>query len=228
MFQKNKTLFFTVLYVLLCLITMFLVIENNKMLQPFIKPFIPITLFLYYSFSVKKIEPLYVTMLFMAMVGQLFMILPYNYFVFSLLAYLVFHLIATIFIFKKFLLKKSVFDIFTFALPFFMSFSTIFFLIYKNLNNDLIPVFFFGIIGAINGSVVLLNYSQQQNIPNYLIFIGLFTVISADANASLFVYGEGSIIFYHLLILLDQLGQYAICRGIILKEQENEMFKLVK
>lgn len=222
MLNKNKPYIFTVIYVLLCLFVMNLLFEDNKTLQLYCKPFIPITLFLFYFFSVKKINYYYVLMLISILIGHLFMIFPQKYFIICLCSYLAFHLLATSLVYKKFLVKKSSFNVFTFSLPFFMSFLTIFLLIYKNLSDDLIPVFLFGTVAAVNGAVVLLNYSQKQNITNYLIFIGLFTVIAADASVSIYKYSETDIIFYYLLVLLDQIGQYAFCRGLILKHDEEE------
>lgn len=222
MIKKNIPYIFTVVYFLLCLITMNLSLDNNKALQLYVKPFIPLTLFLFYFFSVKKVNKIYSLMLLFALIAHLFIIFRKEYFLVCLLSYLIFHFLSIILVYKDFLIRKSIFNIFTFALPFFMAFITIFLLIYKNLYNDLIPIFLFGIVVAINGSITLLNYAQKQNVVNYLIFIGLFTIIAADACASLYMYGKEDILFYFLLILFDQFGQYAICRGLILKQKKGE------
>lgn len=225
MFNKNKRFIFTIVYALLCLLVINLVFQDNKTLQLYIKPLVPLTLVGFYYFSVKKVNFIYILMLAFALLGHMFMIFPQKYFVICLYCYLIFHILITYLIYQKFLAKKSIFNIFTFSLPFFMSFLTVFLLIYKNLTSDLIAVFLFGTIAAVNGAIVLLNYSQDQNIINYLIFIGLFTVIAADASGSLYRYGNQDILFYYLLVLLDQLGQYAICRGMIAKQKEQEKFE---
>lgn len=227
MFDRNKSLIFTVVYAILCVFILNLLFKDDKTLQLYIKPLIPLTLGIFYCTSVKKIDFIYILMLIAMLFGHLFMVFPQKYFIICLYFYIVFHLLITYLVYKRFLIKKSIFNIFTFALPFFMSFLTIFLLIYNNLHNDLIPVFLFGSIAAINGSVVLLNYSQRQSITNYLIFIGLFTVIAADASGSLYQYAEQDILFYYLLILFDQLGQYAICRGIIEKQNKEGKSELI-
>lgn len=208
---------------MLCFITMNLALDDDKTLQFYVKPFIPLTLFLFYYSSVKKTKAIYIVMLLFALIGHLFMISPEKYFIICLYSYLFFHICTIILIYKDFLLKKSLFDILTFALPFFMSFMTIFLLIYKNLQTNLIHVFIFGIVASINGSIVLLNYSQKQSVVNYLVFAGLFTIVSADASVSIYMYGGKEIIFYYLLVLFDQLGQYALCRGLILKQKTEKL-----
>lgn len=221
MSKKNIPYIFTGIYFLLCFITMNLALDDNKTLQFYIKPLIPLTLFLFYFFSVKKINPIYPLMLTCVLIGHLFIIFPKEYFIVCLYSYLAFHILTVILIYKDFLIRKSTFNIFTFALPFFMAFMIIFLLINKNLHNDLIPIFLFGIVASINGSIVLLNYSQNQSIINYLIFAGLFTVVAADASLAVYMYNGKDIIFYYLLVLFDQLGQYAICRGLVLQQNDN-------
>lgn len=217
----------TVLYAVLCVATMSLLFIGNKQLQFFTKPFISVCLFLMYVWSVKKVNLLYSLMLFSLFLTHCFVIFPELYFMTGIYAYLAFNVLAIPLLYKKILLKRSIFNVITFALPFFMATTTIYLLIYKNLeNSDIIPVFVFGITACLNGSIVLLNYSQEQDVDSYLIFIGMFSIIATSASGSVYKYGGGGIIFYHLLILLDFLGQYALCRGIIMKQQklEEEVF----
>lgn len=217
-----KTLLLTTIYISLCFTVMGLVINENQPLQLYIKPFISITLFFLYFVSVKKVSPFYGLMLLCVLAGHTLVI--YNkYFTSALYSYVVFHIITILFVYKDFLLKRSLFNIVTFALPFFMVFGAIFLLISDNLTFlDYPTVTIFGFVACIDGAIVLLNYAQKRDVDNYLIFVGVFAVITTAASGAIYRYAEGDIIFYQILVLLDFLGQYAICQGVIIKQKKIE------
>lgn len=220
--KSIKLYLFTATYLVLCVLSMFFIIEDNKNLQLYIKPFVSVCLLFMYISSVEKVNVIYCAILLFVFAGHCFIIYPDDYFQICLYLYLIASVLTSVLIFQKILKNKSFFNIFTFALPFFMAFMTVFLLISKNLEDSLIvPIFVFGIAVCISGSIVLLNYSQNKDIGNYLIFIGVFTIITADASAALYQYGKMGILYYQLLILFDYLGQYAFCRGLIMKQQES-------
>lgn len=226
--MKNiKLYFFSALYFIACIVSVNFILVENREAQLYTKPFVSIFLFLLYTSSVKKTNKLYVLMFPLILASHCFIIYIESYFNTCLYIYMLISILSIILIYKKMLFKKSLFNIFTFALPFFMAFTTIFTLIKKNLGPfEIVSTFIFGIVICINGSIVLLNYSQQQEIDNYLIFIGVFTIIAADASAALYQYANKGIIFYQLLVVFDYLGQYAVCRGLILKQKtENKVFR---
>lgn len=220
--MKFKILLLTIIYIALCFVVMSFVITENQLPQLYIKPFISITLFLLYFISVKKTSPLYSLMLLSVLIGHTLIIYK-EYFVNALYSYVVLHILTIIFIYKDFLLKKSLFNIITFALPFFMLFTTIFLLISNNLTiADYPPIFIYGFVACINGAIVLLNYAQKRDVDNYLVFVGVFAVITTAASGAIYKYAEGDIIFYQILVLLDFLGQYALCQGVIVRQKKVE------
>lgn len=218
---KNKTLLFTIIYLILCFLVMTFVIEENTKNQLYIKPFATVTLLLFYVSSVKKYNFLYFLMLFTMCIGHYLMIFPKSYFIPALYAYLGFHLLSSIHIYRNFLLKKDIFSVFAFSIPLFMIFLAFVLLFFNNLENiSILHIFSFGLVICINGSIVLLNYFQQQNIGNYLIFMGIYIIITSDACCYIYNYeSTDNILYYQLLVLLDFLGLYIVNRGVIIKQQ---------
>lgn len=199
---------------------MYFVVMEDRYIELYFKPFVPITLALFYYVSVKKINITYFFIFPLILIGHLLTSYIESYFIYCLLIYTVVNILNLVNIYKNHLAKKSFFNIFTFSLPFFMAFATIFVLIADKMEGYLlVPVFVFIITACINGSIVLLNYSQKQDIDNYLIFIGAFTVISCYACVALYMFGGKDDLYYQLVVLFDYLGEYAICKGIILSQQ---------
>lgn len=225
--MKNiKPQLFNALYIALCIASMFFIVLDDKEIQPYVKPLVPISLLLFYILSARKINIFYLLIFPFLVAGHTFIIYTKEdlYFTLSLCCYFIVNVLNIISIYKNYLNKKSFFNIFTFALPFFMTFATVFILIYNDIKPTLLlPIFLFIITACINGAVVLLNYSQEQSISNYLIFVGTFTTISCYACTALYLYGDKNELYYQLLNLFDYLGQYALCRGVIIKQQDSKI-----
>lgn len=219
---KDKTLYLSIIYVIVSISIIVMTFIGDKHNQIYIKPLIPITLGVLYTVSVKKINPLYILVLLAVMVTHYFLIFHESHFIYTLYSYLLLHTLIILIIYKKFLLNKSFFDILTFASPYFIAFLTIFFLIYENLNDEVIPIFIFGSVASINGSVALLNYSQKEETGSYLIFIGIIIIIAADISSAIYRYDGANPIYYQCLVIFDIIGQYCTCKGIILIQQKIE------
>lgn len=221
--RKSKLLF-VITYSALCFVIMFFVITEDIKGQLYIKPFISIILLLFYVFSVKKINFLFLLMLFSIGIGHYLMIFPKTYFIPALYAYLGFHLFTSILIFQQFLKNKSIFNVLSFSLPLFMIFLIFVLLFFENLESiSVVHIFSFGAIICINGSVALLNYFQQQNIGNYLIFVGVYIIITSDACCYIYNYeNPNNTLYYQLLVFLDFLGLYTVSRGVVVGQQKNE------
>lgn len=219
---KKKTLYLSFIYAIVAISVIVMTITGNRQHQIYIKPFIAVILGVIYVLSVKKINPLYLLVLFTVLITHTLLIFHESYFIYTLYGYLTLHILITLLIYKDFLINKSFFDIITFASPYFMAFLTIFFLIFKNLNEEITPIFIFGSVASINGSVVLLNYSQKESIGSYLIFIGTFIVITTDILSAIYRYEGGNPIYYQFMVIFDLIGQFTICKGIILSQQKSE------
>lgn len=227
MSQKKIVASLKFLYLVASFLVIFFVTEENRTIQLYIKPFVIITLFSIYALSIKKINYLYIGMLVSSLLGHMFLIYPEKYFTLCVFSYFSMHIFGIILVFKHFLTKKSWLDIFTFSLPFLIVFCVVFILLKDNLGTDKIPIILIGMAAVSTGSLVLLNYSQKKNLSNYLIFLGLFTIISAESSGALFKYAEKGVIFYYFIVCLDQLGQYALCMGILINEQEKNNYEFL-
>lgn len=219
---KSKTLYLSIIYAIVAIAITAMTIMNNRQPQVYIKPFIAIVLGVLYVTSVKKINPIYILALLAVLITHYLLIFHESYFIYTLYGYLALHILTALLIYKDFLINKSFFDIITFGSPYFMAFLTIFLLIFKNLDGEIIPIFIFGAIASINGSVVLLNYSQKEDIGSYLLFIGVIIIFGTDILSALYKYNGGNIIYYQLMVIFDVIGQYIICRGIILAQEKSE------
>lgn len=167
-----------------------------------------------------KWNKLYIIMVFLFGAGELFYVYPEDYFHYSLAFYLISHLLFIKIIYDKHLINKSIFDVFSFSLPFLLPFSIIL-ILFKNLTPKwTVTVVLFGIIACINGSVVLINYSKTRNIQNYLFFIGFFTLSLVSSLAGVYMFNIRDDLFYLLSLSLDLIAKYMICRGFLLKRED--------
>lgn len=215
-----KSQLFNTLYIMLCFASMYFIVEDDKQTQLYVKPFTSIALCSFYLTSVKKVNVFYLLMFPFLLIAHVLIIDYKQYFVYCIYCYMIVNILNTLLVYKNHLTKKSVFNIFTFTLPFFMAFVTVFILISDKIEKPLLPpVFMFIITACISGAIVLLNYSQIQCIGNYLIFLGTFTIISCYACATIYMFGNNEELYYQLLNLFEYLGQYALCRGLIIKQE---------
>lgn len=182
---------------------------------------IPTLLGIYLSaVSKKDWNTLYILMIFLFGVGELFYVYVEDYFQFSLYFYLISHVLFIRIIYAKFLVNKSFFDIFSFSLPFLLPYSIIL-ILYENLNLQWhIIVTLFGLIACVNGSVVLINYAKTRNIQNYLLFIGFFILSLVDTLAGVYMFNIRDELYYLLSLSLDLIAKYMICRGFSLKRED--------
>lgn len=227
MITFNKITVFSIIYFLIVILTMFFVVKDDKTIQLYIKPLALITLGLLYIVSTKENNYFYLLILASAWFGEIFAIFHENYLVESIYCYIVFHLLIVVLVYKKLLKNKSIFDILTFGFPYLMVSLILLILIYEKLQNNFIPIMMIGMSIVVSGAIVLLNYSQKRTLSNYLIFVGLFCIVTGELAESIHIFGEQSIVFYYLLVILDFFGHYAMLRSILLKENAEKDIQFV-
>lgn len=168
----------------------------------------------------KKWNILYIIMILLFGIGGLFYVFVEDYFLYSFGCYFIAHFLFTKTIYDNYLVNKSFFDIFSFSLPFLLPFSIIL-LLYQNLTIQWKLIFSIYIfLGAINGSVVLINYAKTKNIQNYLFFMGFFILSLVSSLAGVYIFNIRDDLFYLLSLTLDLIAKYMICRGFLLKRED--------
>lgn len=80
----------------------------------------------FYIVPKEKISKLYLGMIFFISVGELLLTDSYQYFEYVMYSYLLAHLLFTIVIYRYYLANESKFDVFTFSLPFLLTFCIIY------------------------------------------------------------------------------------------------------
>lgn len=166
-------------------------------------------------------------MLFFIALGEFLLIDPYQYFEYVIYSYFLSHVIFSVVIYNNYLRNESKFDVFTFSLPFLLTFSIVFILFNLNLFWG-IKVLILGISACINGSVVLLNYANSRTKQNYFFFVGGFIMLVADAFGGIYRFTAKEEINYFSSILFDFIAQYLIFRGFLLDAKEDNYETTVK
>lgn len=157
--------------------------------------------------------------------GQLFFIIPESYFSHTLYSYFIAHSLFATMVYIKYLRNKSFFDIFTFSLPFLLTFSTIYIMLEGLDFWWNVRILSFAPVICFNATIVLLNYITRKNTRNYLFFIAITIWLIVDALASVYMFNLREELYYAIVIVLDAVVQYLICRGIMLdNSHKNELF----
>lgn len=224
--MKNPVIIFSSLYfLLLATLLIEFYFTPNLSLKITIKILLTVVLIIMYFLRVAKqqYDYLYVGSLIFAGIGETFFVVPDAYFNITIYGYLIAHILFTITIYKKYLKNKSFFDAFTFSLPFILTFSVIFVMLegldfWWNLK-----ILTFGPIMALNGAIVVLNYANTKNLRNYLFFIGTFMWFVVDTLAAVYVFNFRLEIYYVIIVTLDAIAQYIICRGFTLQKRKAEL-----
>lgn len=171
----------------------------------------------------KRINKLYISTLLLLLIGHINFTFPslsrFNY---TFFPYLLSHILMITIIYKNYLKNESIKDILIFALPF--SFAFIVFSV-SLLNIDyvwFIKSSFLGIAACINCSVVLLVYADKASIKNYLLFFGTFMWFLVDAFCAIYLFNGEDEFFYFLLLILDWIAQFMICRSLMIKERNKD------
>lgn len=219
--MKSKTLQLSLFYfsLLTILLIEFYFIPNFS-LKITIKILLTVVLIIMYLLKTpkQKYNYLYISSLISAGVGEVFFVMPDSYFSITIYGYLIAHILFTITVYKKHLENKSFFDVFTFSLPFILTFSVIYVMLEGLDFWWSIKILTFGPIMALNGAVVLLNYANKKNLRNYLFFIGTFIWFVVDILTAVYVFNLRLEIYYVIIVTLDALAQYIICRGFIVNK----------
>lgn len=216
--MKN-TLILTLAYAMFAIVSLYGAFNQDVILHFVARLFLfPILLIMYLLATPKKeINKLYVCMILIFGVGELFYVNPQSYFKYSLYCYFISHLLFIRIIYVKYLMNKQITDVIIFSLPFVLPYSVIL-LLFKDLDLQWsIIVAVFGIVACINGSVVFINYAKTRNIQNYLFFVGFFVLSLVDSLAGIYMFNLKDELFYLLSLTLDLMAKYMICRGFMLK-----------
>lgn len=222
--MKN-IVWFTCCYVVLTFVVLYGVLTKNTSLQLIAKVFLPILLFSVYLFTVpkEKINKLYLVMILLVTIGEFFITYPYQYFNYVILFYLLAHITFTIIIYRNYLRNESFFDVFTFSLPFLLTFSIIYILYELNFYWG-IKVMILGVFVCINTSTVLLNYANNRSKQNYLFFLGMFLWLVADSFGGAYRFKGGILLFNFFSISLDFISEYLICIAFLLDAKEENYY----
>lgn len=199
-------------------------INQNYLLQFVAKVFLTLVLLLlYFTESLKKkISVFTILMLLLVCVGQLFFIKPSDYFTYTFYCYLIMHILFSIVIYTKHLKSKSRFDIFTFSLPFFLTFAIIYILLEDLSVEWNIRALIFGPISCINGTIVILNYLDKKSKGGFLLFLGIFIWIVVGALAMVYVFNFKKPLHYNVIVVLDVIANYLICMGFVDLSKAND------
>lgn len=218
----NSTLLLSGIYILLAITSLVGAFTLNNDLHLGTRILLFPTLLSMYMLGTpkKKWNKLYIAMILMFGIGGLFYVFVEDYFLHSLSFYFIAHLLFIKIIYDKHLINKSFLDIFSFSLPFILPFAIIL-LLYKNLTIQWVFIIsIYIIVGAINGSVVLINYAKTKNIQNYLFFMGFFILSLVGSLAGVYMFNIRDELFYLLSLTLDLIARYMICRGFLLKRED--------
>lgn len=214
----KKTYIFSFLYFSLILLLLKGFIDKNSILQLISKICLFLTLITTYITTVSNNNwnKLYIGMTITILIGQLFFINPESYFSYSLYSYFIAHFLFAIMIYTKFLKNKSSLDIFTFSLPFLLTFSAIYIMLEGLDFWWNIKIIAFAPAVCFNATIALLNYITRKNTRNYLFFIATTIWIIVDALATVYMFNLREDLYYAVVITLDAIVQYLICRGVML------------
>lgn len=218
----KSILWFTCLYALVAISLLFAIATNNTLLQFIARGVFPLLLYFTYFNLVpkKRISKLYLGVIFCITIGEFFLTDSYKYFEYVIYSYLIAHVLFTIIIYRYYLRNESMFDVFTFSLPFLLTFSIIYILFNLDLSWG-IKVVSLGTIACINASTVLLNYANNRTKQNYLFFLGVFIWLVADAFGGIYRF-KAKLEFHFLLsIALDFAAQYLIFRAFLLDAKKD-------
>lgn len=221
--MKNSTTILSLIYIIIVVFNLNAALDSNLNYEFISKFFLSITLLLIYVFAVKKehFKKLYLVMLLFIGVGEVFYVFIDTHFYISIYSYMIAHLIFIYLISKHYLKKQSLFDIFTFSLPFLFIFSVAYVLFNIQFLEG-IKIIITGIVACLNATLVLLNYANSRTVQNYLFFIGIIIWLMVDALSGVYMFNFKDEVYYLLTILLDAIAQYMICRAFILDGIDEE------
>lgn len=211
----KKTTIFSFVYFGIFFLLIAGLLNQNHLLQFVTKvSLVLVLLLLYFSENLgKKRNGLYILMLLFVCAGQLFFIEPDTYFSYTLYCYLITHILFSVIIYTKYLKRKSSFDIFTFSLPFLLTFSIIYIML-ENLSFWWrIRALVFGPICCINGTITILNYLETKNRENFFLFVGIFIWLVVDALAMVYMFNLKEELYHNIIVILDAIANYLVCIG---------------
>lgn len=221
--MKNiKILSFVYLGIFLLLIKGLL--DQNYTLQFITKIALSLVLLIIYlSIGLsKRRDRLYITMLVFVCLGQLFFIKQDVYFIYTFYCYLIMHILFVIIIYTKYLKNKSLFDVFTFSLPFLLMFSVIYVLL-EDLNFWWsVRVLVFGFVCCLNATLAPLSYMETRNKMGFLLFIGVFIWIVVDGLAIVNLFNLRERTYYNIIVFIDAIASYLVCLGFVIGSLDSE------
>lgn len=221
--MKNKISLLSFFYFLLIVILLKAIFYESYVLQIVVKLLLFLSLLAIYMIKVPRQQwnKLYLPMIVLTFFGQVLFIKSNSYFAYTFYLYFIAHTLFAIIVYKKYLKDKSFFDAFTFSLPFILTFSIIYIMLEGMEFWWEIRIIVFGFMACLNATIVLLNYIATKNMRNYLLFIGLFIWIVVDGLAAVYIFNSRLEVYYIIIITLDAIVQYIICRGFSLYKDKD-------
>lgn len=190
-------------------------IEDVEM-ETIIKPFIVISLFIYYLLNAQKINKLYVLALFFSVLGDSFL-LNMDYFFWGVSSFLIAHLIfikITLDYIGKISLKVTLVPLF-----FFLLFSIIIiFLIKDNLTVPLLLIGGYGLVLSVFATLSFLNYLKLSSKSNSLLFFGAFLFIVVNSLVALNTFFDMINFSNAITMAFYSVAQYLVCLAILKKD----------
>ena len=219
MTKQIKITLTSIVFLLVAIIDVYAVITQNKSLEMIFKPLLMTTLAVVYLVSVKKPSFWLISALFFSFWGDVFLLDKANYFVFGLGSFLLAHIIY-VKITTDFLKKNSFAKILSSAIPFVLLFASVFYLIYENLGEMLLPVIVYGVAISTFGTAALLNYRQEKSTSNSWLLLGAIIFIASDSLIALNNFYSPKHLFDVSIISLYIVSQYLIVKAIVAKQIE--------
>ncbi len=218
---QNKTKFALVIFLIVSTIDIIGVFSQHISIRNFSKPLIIPSLIVYYYFSVKKSNKIYLLGLIFSFLGDVFLLGNGElYFMLGLGAFLVAHLfyikITTDLIHNK-SLQKTVMA----AVPFVIFFTILISILKEHLGKLMLPVIIYGMIISIFGMMTTLNYSSKKSKANLYLFLGAIFFIVSDSMLAFNKFYSAKEIFGILIMTTYIVAQFLICKALIKKDSDN-------
>lgn len=215
--NKVKVAFFV--FVLVSVLDILGIILEIPLLVYIFKPLILLSLiYLYVVFEPKR-SAIYITALFFSFLGDVFLLLKGEdiYFMLGLVSFLIAHILF-IKIVLSWLNTSSLRNKVLAFIPFFISFSSLMYLLKDSLGDKLIPVIVYGITISFFGVLAFLNYLNKKSTKEMYMLLGALVFICSDSVLAINKFYFSATILNVVVMVTYVLAQYLIYKSITQKK----------
>lgn len=222
-YKITKLSFFEVAYIILTLLVLYSIYTKTLMFELVVKVLaLLIIAFFYLNSKINRVNWYYIFALSSSLISDSLYVFE-DKFMSEATVFLLLNRVFFLLIVKDVLYRYPIKNLLLYSIPFFITFTLIFYQLYGFLDNFLYISMFYGVVTVVLGVFSFLNYLHKSTIENFNFLLGVLLFVASDSLMVITNFLDERTVYIMVYHAIYYIAMFIMCKSVILQKKRTKI-----